>query len=122
MNSLQFLEHQSGLIQTPLDGTTTTITGTNTTAITSSNSNSTKTQIKSNQTIQALRALRDSNPSLSNKLNYHRSKTTNSNTAVDAIDGDNDDTCIEYWNSIQEIVMLDETDHSITGLNLGALY
>ncbi len=121
------LEHQTGLILTPDGSTTATTTTTTTTTTTAttligaggtpSKNGGAKTHIKSNHTIKALRALRDSNPSLLKKLS-HKSQTT---PQIDNPDNDTNDTCIEYWNSIQEIVHLNEDDHSLKGLDLGGL-
>ena len=70
-----------------------------------------KTTIKSNVTIEALRALRDSNPSLLNKLTF-KAKENHFNY---------DDACVEYWNSVQDVISLNEDDHSLKCLNLGGL-
>lgn len=117
----QHLEHQTGLILSPLDvplpnvSTGIAFNGTaNADAssfLPSNDDKSTKTSIKCQTTIIALRALRDSNPSLMSKLT-HNAKNQNIN----------DDTCIEYWNSIQEILMLHDGDEChMKGLNLGGL-
>jgi hypothetical protein len=120
MNNYQQLEHQTGLIQAPLtDRSVTSIRTSTTTDATTDTSRSAKmtTKIKSPHTIKALQTLRDSNPSLLNKLT-HKSKEIQQGTGVDI---DIDDTCIEYWNSIQEMITLHDDDHSIKILNLGGL-
>lgn len=108
----QQLEHQTGLILSPLENElkdkiiqdTQQPTDHQIVALA-------KTAIKSSSTIEALRALRDSNPSLLNKLNL-KAKEYHIN---------DDDTCVEYWNSIQDVIILNEDDHSLKCLNLGGL-
>ncbi len=104
-NNYQQREHQTGLILTPLEDQITEEGD-----FLSKTTTEEKTPIKNQTTIHALRHLRDSNPSLLNKLTYHINGTNDEN-----------DTFIEYWNSIQEIVSLHDDDHSIIGLNLGGL-
>jgi len=102
------VEHQTGLI---LELPTNTNAHANDAPVITQN-----TLTLPHEIVKALRALRDSNPSLQRKLN-HSNHGTLTNATTNA--ATNDDECIEYWNRYQNIVVME--DDSWTGLNLGGL-
>ncbi len=106
--NFQELEHKTGLILTPPIQNRT-----NQDDDQSNNNTIEATPIKCTATIEALRALRDSNPSLLNKLEIKASE-------FQIVDSDND-TYLEYWNSIQDVITLHDGDASLKCLNLGGL-
>lgn len=104
------LEHQTGLIlpKSP--------TRSNETSITTMETTTMDYKPIASPILQALRSLRDSNPSLDRKLNDHvldcqRIYTEESNNLPD--------DSIDYWNKYQQMVVLDQEE--FTEIHLGGL-
>ncbi len=115
-NNYQELEHQTGLILTPTCRIPQSSLLLEDEKCENTRTTTTRTPIKNNASIEALRALRDSNPSLSAKLKFKAAELQ-----MDDNDDDDHDTCMEYWNSIQEVVTFHEDNHSLKSLNVGGL-